>query len=151
MFYTNTNLFYQSVIQLYFCNCMLFIQKNWYLSYELRLYSLHKNSACGGPDRPHGIVIKKKKVFSHKPRKFPNRRPSIQKEFSPSLTSVSVQVFCAFLKRGVITAYTIFPSEFKTFTAVTLNLQDWKTERYKEIIKSRTVSSMLSLFHKLTS
>jgi len=58
-------------------------------------------------------------------------------------------VFCAFLKY-VITAYTILPS-FKTFTVVTLNLQDWKTERYKEIIKSGTVSSMLSLFHKLTS
>ena len=33
-----------------------------------------KNSACGGHDRPHGIVIKKK-VFSHKSRKSLNSRP----------------------------------------------------------------------------
>jgi hypothetical protein len=53
------------------------------------------------------------------------------------------------LKKDVITAYTILPSEFRTFTVV--NLQDWKTERYKEIIKSGTVSSVPSLFPKLTS
>lgn len=71
--------------------------------------------------------------------------------FSPCLTSISVQVFCAFLKKGVITAYIILPSEFKTFTAVTLILQDWKTERYKEIIKSGTVSSIPSLSPQLKS
>ena len=128
-----------------------------YLSKKTGISAMNFGYVLSLKTRPAGVqtaptILWLRRRSSHTNRENPRTpAPSIHREFSPSLTSVSVQVFCAFLKRDVITAYTIFPSEFKTFTVVTLNLQDWKTERYKEIIKSGTVSSMPSLFHKLTS
>jgi len=34
-----------------------------------------KNSTCGGKDRPHGIITKERRPFSHRPRKPPNPCP----------------------------------------------------------------------------
>jgi hypothetical protein len=45
---------------------------------------------------------------------------------------------------------TISTSDFKNFYSSNRFLQDWKTERYKEIIKSGTVSAMSGLFPEPT-